>query len=400
MVVATVKIPAAPAAPTVAAYSPRRHDLDALRGVVMLLGIALHAAMPFFATIWPVPEPTASLDAGFDEFVQAVHGFRMQVFFVLSGFFAAMLLHRRGPAALVAHRGTRVFVPLAIGVLTVVPLVDLAGTGSAPSYAEWLRTTRALHHLWFLWFLCLFVLALASAYALVRVAFGPRGPRLPAAARPAGFAALAAITVAAQYVMVGSGAERNFGPGLSIRLQPDGATLVYYAAFFAFGVALWSASARSGAALVDTVGTRWPLLLAGSLAVVFPLAVAATWQDPTGPRLPAAILQAAYSWGMVLGLIGLFRRVLRRERRVVRYLADASYWMYLMHLPLLLVVHRLVAEWDAAALPKFAVLCGTVTVLLLAGYQAFVRHTVIGRVLHGPVSPGAPRHTGSAVNVG
>lgn len=379
----------------------RRPDLDALRGAVMLLGIALHAALPFFAGIWPVPEPSASTGGYFDEFVQAVHGFRMQVFFVLSGFFTAMLLHRRGLRALVAHRTQRVLVPLLVGVVTVVPLIELAAAGAmlpeggfsgvgtgAPTNTEWFTPRQNLHHLWFLWFLCLYLAVFALARAalqavrrtLIRRWVPSRRVRL------AGLAALVALPVLPQSVMVGHGDERTFGPTLPNLVLPDRAALIYYAAFFVFGLTLWAGGSRSGHSRVEALGRRWPVILAISLLVVFPLARLATWSDPDGPRLAAAVLQVAFAWGMVVALIGLFRRLFRTERQWVSYLADASYWIYLIHLPLLIAVHRLIHPWDAPALAKFTLLCVLVTAILLATYQAFIRHTLIGRVLHGPRS--------------
>ena len=46
---------------TTAPEKPRRlHDLDALRGFAMLLGIALHAALAFIPGFWAVQDSTAS----------------------------------------------------------------------------------------------------------------------------------------------------------------------------------------------------------------------------------------------------------------------------------------------------------------------------------------------------
>lgn len=379
------------ASPGTRSPGTRRHDLDALRGAVMLLGIALHSALPFFSTIWPVPDPSASTDNYFDEFVQAIHGFRMQLFFVLSGFFTAMLLHRRGLRALLAHRSKRVLVPLLVGAVTIVPLIELlaagaalpeggfsaAGTG-APTNTEWLTPRQNLHHLWFLWFLCIYV----AGVALLQAATARRRPR-SRAFRTGVLALLVLLPLAPQYLMVGTGPERTFGPALPNHLSPDRAALTYYAAFFAFGFLIWSARSRSGVPFIDTLGRGWPLVLAGSLLVVFPLARAATWDDPTGPQLPAAVLQTVFAWGMVVGLIGLARRVLTKERRSVQYLADASYWIYLMHLPLVIGFHRLIHTWDAPASVKFTVLCVSVTAVLLVTYQTLVRYTILGRYLHG-----------------
>ena len=52
---------------------------------------------------------------------------------------------------------------------------------------------------------------------------------------------------------------------------------------------------------------------------------------------------------MSFGLIGLFRRVFATERRGVRYLSDASYWMYVVHLPLIMAAQWLVRDWSVPA---------------------------------------------------
>jgi len=100
----------------------RLSDLDALRAVAMLLGIALHAALSFFPSFWIVADRQQNAALGI--VVSAVHGFRMPLFFVMSGFFSAMLLHRRGRASLVKHRFFRVFLPLLVGLFTIVPVTN------------------------------------------------------------------------------------------------------------------------------------------------------------------------------------------------------------------------------------------------------------------------------------
>ncbi len=100
----------------------RRPDLDALRAGAMMLGIVLHASLSFFPSFWMVADRRQ--DPGFGVAFSAIHGFRMPLFFVMSGFFSAMLLHRRGRGALVKHRFRRVFLPLLLGMVTIVPAVN------------------------------------------------------------------------------------------------------------------------------------------------------------------------------------------------------------------------------------------------------------------------------------
>jgi hypothetical protein len=111
--------------------SARRSDLDALRAGAMLLGIALHASLSFFPSFWIVTDRRQ--DDKFGILFTAIHGFRMPLFFVMSGFFSAMLLHRRGCGALVRHRYRRVFLPLLMGMVTIVPLT--IGVSSLAMYS-------------------------------------------------------------------------------------------------------------------------------------------------------------------------------------------------------------------------------------------------------------------------
>ena len=73
------------------------HALDSLRGFAMFLGVLLHVAISFMSrppAFWPVrdSEPTPLADV----FLLAAHDFRMQLFFLLAGFFGCLLYQRYG----------------------------------------------------------------------------------------------------------------------------------------------------------------------------------------------------------------------------------------------------------------------------------------------------------------
>ena len=102
----------------------RRHDLDALRAFAMLLGILLHVGLSFTPFPWPVQDTRQSPLVGLG--FAAIHGFRMPLFFLVSGFFTAMLWNKRGPRALLRHRAMRILLPCLLGLVTIVPLTDWA----------------------------------------------------------------------------------------------------------------------------------------------------------------------------------------------------------------------------------------------------------------------------------
>ena len=94
----------------------------------MLLGVMLHSIISYgavdYGAAWPYKDAATT---GFaDVAVIFIHVFRMPIFFVLAGFFAALLYVRRGTVGLLRNRATRIVVPFAVGWLLLYPAV-LAG---------------------------------------------------------------------------------------------------------------------------------------------------------------------------------------------------------------------------------------------------------------------------------
>ncbi len=98
----------------------RLHDLDALRAAAMLIGIVYHAALSFSADFPWMVQDVAQAKWPF-VFQAWVHGFRMQLFMLVSGFFTAMLWRQKGLKALLWHRCRRVLFPCLLGLITIVP---------------------------------------------------------------------------------------------------------------------------------------------------------------------------------------------------------------------------------------------------------------------------------------
>jgi hypothetical protein len=71
----------------------RLHYLDAMRSVLMLLGVVLHSARPYDSREWQVKDvDTLPM---LDGLVEAIHLFRMPAFFVVAGYFAMFLVLRQ-----------------------------------------------------------------------------------------------------------------------------------------------------------------------------------------------------------------------------------------------------------------------------------------------------------------
>jgi glucan biosynthesis protein C len=86
---------------------------------------------------------------------------------------------------------------------------------------------------------------------------------------------------------------------------------------------------------------------------------------------------------MVFGVTGLFLRFLDRPIGWVRYLTDASYWLYLVHFPLAAWMPIALLRVDLPAVIKFGLAVIVIMVVSLVSYDRLVRPTVVGKILNG-----------------
>src|SRR5262245_66161826 len=82
----------------------RFHSLDALRAFALLLGVFFHSLMAYILPpgIWAVGTKAPSTSLFW--FVYYSHCFRMEVFFLLAGFFARLVMQKRDVSAFLHDR--------------------------------------------------------------------------------------------------------------------------------------------------------------------------------------------------------------------------------------------------------------------------------------------------------
>ncbi len=101
--------------------SIRYHGLDALRAWAMSMGVVLHAAWIMTPGSSGAPKTDASASPWMDYLAGSIHMFRMQLFFVLAGFFACLLIRKRGAWNFSTNRLLRVGLPLLLFWLVLRP---------------------------------------------------------------------------------------------------------------------------------------------------------------------------------------------------------------------------------------------------------------------------------------
>ncbi len=167
---------------SVPVQSQRYYALDALRASMMLLGLVFHSAVSYMQRplkVWPLQDSATS--HGFDLLCYFIHLFRMPVFFVAAGFFAALLYQKRGPAAMLKNRTGRVLLPLLLFFVVLMPPFKMsyafamkgggaAGWAAAVDMLTSLSAFSNLHlaHLWFLYYLMLLYVTALLLLPLLR----------------------------------------------------------------------------------------------------------------------------------------------------------------------------------------------------------------------------------------
>jgi glucan biosynthesis protein C len=384
----------------------RLHALDAVRAGALLLGVAFHASMSFLPgpQIWLVRD-TQSPAMGI--FFVVAHMFRMTAFFLIAGYFGRMLLQKRGTGGFIRNRLVRVTLPMlvfwpllmaaiiACFVWGAATTSAVTGTPPGPPPPAPTLATFPLTHLWFLWVLTLFyaaALAIRGVASLIDRSEWLRGGIVDRAMRaitatPAAAPILAvplALAFMAQPMWYAFGGIQTPDTGFI----PNTTALIGFGTAFGFG---WLLQRQRD--LLGAIQRWWAVYLIAAVA----LTGAVLWQlggtlvfapvAEGGTKTALAACYAVAAWSWTLGLTGVALRFLRHERPAIRYVADASYWIYLMHLPVVMALQVMVFTLPLPALAKWGVVVSGAFLILIASYHLLVRHSWVGRWLNGRKLP-------------
>lgn len=209
--------------------------------------------------------------------------------------------------------------------------------------------------------------------------------------------------------MVAAAALQIMGAGLQtfVWWPISWSHFLYCSLFFVFGYGL-----HSTAHLLDYLKTTrvlGSLLTFGSLSFLVQLACTLLEYDAVVrgdlSLLPMlwpikSVVTGITAMCWTVSLVGIAERLLQKPSAVVRWLVDSSYWIYVMHLPVIALLTFWLAnldrqgrlreatriEWD----PNVKFILATVLILAigLATYQILVRHTPINSLFNGR----RPRH--------
>lgn len=335
----------------------RYHAIDHLRATMITIVMLGHAILPYTTIPRSFKDPQNHI--GFDVVAIFLYGFAMPLFFMMAGFSTALLHDRKGARGLVRNRLRRIFLPLLVAYLVLTPLTrvaykfakNAASSGSlqagidAVQLADWLHWGKA-YHLWFLVSLLLYsAFAIGLRWGVLRI-LGGSAERARAASRQILACPWRAVIVAlvVAFMMVPA----------YVFYAGDATTVPMQLALFAFFLLGWLLYLHAD--LLPTLQKNpWRPIAVALFAL--PLAVWSTRerlfnQDLVQPVIGfvAGISNSVLAVCMTFGLLGLYQSHFNAYSRLGRYISDASYWIFLIHFPLLIAVAGVLAvtPWPAA----------------------------------------------------
>jgi peptidoglycan/LPS O-acetylase OafA/YrhL len=364
--------------------------MDNLRALAMLMGVFFHAALaysPMLHAIWLSADSQQS--ALVDVIAWFTHLFRMPLFFLIAGFFVAYLVRKRGMAGMLKNRALRILLPLVIffplcmwavisGLTNALAHVQnkspilLMIINAAPGTPPPPPTTM---HLWFLYnlvFFCVFTWILSNfSWTWLRNFINTIKPAIFLFTFPL------LLIPALLSVSAPAPAPDSFLPQLW--------SFGFFGIFFALGYLVF---------YLENFTERFKsygfILLLMSIVIYAAYYYLIPKQSGFIPvqlsfwrKFMLTLCEAYISVWMTFLCLIFGKRYLNFHSRIMRFISDSSYWVYIIHLPILFAVQYQFMDKNWSMVAKYSASLGFTLAVGIASYLLLVRWTPIGWLLNG-----------------
>ena len=345
----------------------RRYDVDWLRVIAVFSVMALHSAVIFSFGIYNVKHTQHTVTV--DTIVIYISIWVIPLLFVLAGAATKFALEKRTPEEYRSERTKRLLVPFVIWF--VVPLVaanvfgwdflfQFPGNPQTP-FGPW-YVVVGTGHLWFIGYLFGFSMIALPLFVFLRK---PAGARiiswLAKLCEKPGMIFLLAIPVM----------------GIDIVDNDNNLLKVFYVIYFIYGFILFS-----DARFVRAIDKQaWYALVAGVVLVAIEV-----FMTETRTHIDSSvyrIFDVFDRWCWVIAFLGLGHRFLNRTNRVLRYLTEATYPLYMLHYLILGLIGYAIAGLSWPVELKYVTILSLTIAATFLVYDLVVKRTNVTRFLFG-----------------
>ena len=382
--------------------SARIEYLDGVRAFALILGIVFHASLSFMPIFigWAVMDINTSSNIG--AFVVVSHSFRMELFFLIAGYLSCLSASKHGVKHFFKSRLIRIGIPFVVGWILLRPLIisgwTMGGQSMSGDVDIWAGLISGMDsfngqdvlvgtHLWFLYYLLIISASLLSLRWLITanshihmIVVRHVDKLINWIVNTPFIKVLLVLPITACLWFMNSWGVDT--PDKS--LWPMWPVFLLYGGFFCFGWML----AQTKDSLDKLTRFNWWLVVVCIVSIVTVLMLSRYEMQGahdyyTWIKLGYLISYALMMCSLVSITIAVFRVVMSKSTAFIRYLADASYWLYLIHLPVVVWLQIAVAELPWHWSLKWGAICTLTVIFSLIIYDLLVRATFIGALLNG-----------------
>lgn len=367
----------------------------------MMLGLVLHSALTYNITYhgdaWSLKDPkTVSFFS--DSIVFLIHSFRMSIFFLVAGFFGALLFYERQPIRMIKNRISRIVYPFLVFLFILWPITvfafgytDAVFTNQENPFIIALEPfsnilaflPQTTSHLWFLYYLAL-ITAFTILLGLLTKKAGHLNLNLSKVFNWIIQRPLARILVFSGLTFLILSILGTSMVEASVSLIPDLNTFTFYLFFYLIGWILF----KSKHHLDSLVNYDWPCTISAIvLATMQGLTIQNSNLEPNANSGMLILYSSVVVCLFTFGITGLFIRYGSKHSSVMRYISDSSYWVYLIHLPITAIIPAFIWKLPFSAVVKFLIVLSVTTLICFISYHYLVRNTFIGKFLNGRKYP-------------
>jgi glucans biosynthesis protein C len=372
----------------------RRHELDWLRVLAVLLLIYFHSARPFDFGDFYVKN--GQLSKGFDAFTTFVDIWFMPLFFFIAGAASFYALKKRSGKQYAGERAKRLVVPFIFGSIIIaapqVYMVLLQQPGYDQNYLQYYRyifTTPYLTevtagsvgpakivaytlepaHLWFIIYLFIFSVVCLPLFLWLR---GDKGKGfldgVASFMRRRGAVFLFAIPIFLYN---------------ALPVDDDTFYRLFHIYPFFLGF-LFYCDDRFGRVIDKYLKPSLVMAVAFSAALLtISQTVGFDSQQALLNGAPQDALYSLTTWLWLMALVGLGRKYLRFSNGFLDYANRGSYPFYILHQTVIVLFAYLIFRWSWGIVPQYLFLTTVSLAVTALAYDLLVRRTPVTRFLFG-----------------
>ncbi|WP_319413966.1 acyltransferase family protein [uncultured Cohaesibacter sp.] len=317
--------------------SNRWNGMDFARAVLMILGLFFHAGRIYGnGENWIViSDETCACVNAVDYFI---HSFRMEAFYLIAGFFFALVYEKHRPKFL-RDRLARIAIPLLFCGILINPVMHYFAYGADYiTGKDYILHGQWMEHLWFLGNLTIYILISIPACNLIRSKVKLNKTQL-----------FYLILLVVPLVAAGLNfAANHIYSGIFLFVAVE--SIFNYWPYYILGIICF----YNKHIFMEILNIRTIVI---SLAICAAMLAIIEIMNIFSIALISKIFYALLRGPMVLLVLSTLIVIGSKESRIVRSFSDSSYTIYLLHLPLFVFLYRAIFQHThLGALQEYALL--------------------------------------------